>query len=333
MKLSEIGEFGLIDRIIAPRFEHLLRENQTGIGDDCAILPLNDHQVQLLTSDLLIEGVHFLREKIPAHDLGFKSLAVNLSDIAAMGGSPEGSILSIALPGDMDVSWVEAFMDGYHELSEAEHTPLLGGDTTKSERTMVINVTVIGAMETNRVKRRSGAREGDIVCVPDVLGDSAGGLQCLLNNVERNASTDALYLQHYRPYPKVAEGQWLAANEAVHAMLDISDGVSSDLMHILNRSGMAAELDVDAIPVSEALKENAQRLGWNITELALAGGEDYSLLLTVDRARFASVAEQFRQQFGRPLHAIGRIKEGRPEITYISKGEVVKPFRRGYSHF
>ncbi|MBD3224991.1 MAG: thiamine-phosphate kinase [Caldithrix sp.] len=333
MKLSDIGEFGLIEKFIEPPFVHLQQKGQTGIGDDCAILPYDRKHVQLLTTDLLIGGSHFLRHKISPADLGFKSLAVNLSDIAAMGGTPIGSILSIALPGELDVQWIEHFMQGYHQLSDKEGTPLLGGDTTKSENNIVINVAVLGRMDAARVKLRSGAQTGDIICVPDVLGDSAGGLQCLLNDVPRDASTEPLYHQHFRPYPKMAEGQWFAAQRGVHAMLDISDGVSSDLMHILNRSSAAAEVNVDAIPLSEALQENGRRLNWNIMELALAGGEDYSLLITVDGPSYSGIAKQFEQTFKRPLHAIGKIIKGDPQITYLSNGKIVSPFKQGYTHF
>jgi len=189
MKLSEIGEFGIIEKIIAPNFNKLLGQKQEGIGDDCAIMQLDDKQYQIVTTDLLIEGTHFIRDKISPFDLGFKSLAVNLSDIASMGGIPVATFLSVGFPSDLDVSWVDDFVKGYRNLSEKEAVPLMGGDTTKSSSQIVINVAVIGRVEKDNVKRRSSAKIGDLICATNMLGDSAAGLRCVQNSI-----LDAEYL-------------------------------------------------------------------------------------------------------------------------------------------
>ena len=313
MKLSDLGEFGLIAQI---RERFPAPDGTTGIGDDCAILPQRDGRDTLVSTDMLVEGTHFLRDDIPPYDLGWKSAAVNLSDIAAMGGQPSGTFLSLALPADLDAGWVEEFLRGYSDISARYSTPLLGGDTTASPDRICINVAVLGECPTGMARRRSDARVGDLVCVTGTLGDSAAGLKAILEGVEHDADVQALIDRHYRPLPRVEEGRQLAATPGVHAMMDISDGIGSDLKHIIeasSRFGRAAtagaekepslrsemplqqhptetgkhfnaEIDPSAIPLSAMLRRVCDKFGWDATELAVSGGEDYELLFTVDPA-------------------------------------------------
>lgn len=332
-KLSELGEFGLIEEVITPRFKELVGQNVTGIGDDCAIMPLGGDEVQLVTTDLLIEDVHFLRSKITANQLGFKALAVNLSDIAGMGGTPTGTFLSVAFPKTLGVEWIEKFMDGYRSLSAKENVPLLGGDTTNTPDKIVINVAVTGRMKASQVKRRSDAKPGDYVVVPDNLGDSAGGLQYILDGLKKDKYSRKLLEQHLTPYPKVKEGKWLAQNDAVHAMMDVSDGISSDLLHITKASNVSAEVWLEKTPLSNELKEACDKFGWSAEKMALSGGEDYTLLATVDADAFSSLSEEFQKAFGRPLHFIGRIGEGEPGVRYLREGKVVDGPGIGFNHF
>ncbi len=320
-KLSDIGEFGLIDKVISPRFKELIGQDITGIGDDCAIMPLNDGEVQVITTDMLIEKVHFLRSAISAHQLGFKSLAVNLSDIAGMGGTPTATFLSVAFPKTLGVNWIENFMEGYRDLSQKENVPLLGGDTTNSPDNIVINVAVTGRMKKAQVKKRADARPGDFIVVPDNLGDSGGGLQYILDGLPQDKFSKSLLEQHLTPYPKVSEGKWFAQKEAVHAMMDVSDGVGSDLGHIVKASRVAAEVWLDNVPLSQNLKEASDKYGWSPEKLALSGGEDYTLLLTVDPNHFDQLAEGFKKEFNRPLHVIGKIEEGEQGIRYLRSRE------------
>ena len=277
MKLSELGEFGLIERIQA-RFR--TPDGVTGIGDDCAVLPQNTGRNTLVSTDMLVEGTHFLRNDIPPYDLGWKSAAVNLSDVAAMGGKPTGTFLSLALPADLDTDWIDAFMHGYADLSERFGTPLLGGDTTASPDRICINVTVLGECPYARARLRNAAQKGDVICVTGPLGDSAAGLKAILKGVERDLEIQRLIDRHYRPIPRVREGEELRLNLGVHAMMDISDGLASDLNHILNASEVGAQINVADIPMSIALKHCCQRFGWDPLELAVSGGEDYELLFT-----------------------------------------------------
>ena len=224
MELRELGEFGWIAGI-REKFRGVPSGESLGIGDDCAVIPCGDGEALVVTTDMLIEDVHFLRAVIPPYLLGRKSLAVNLSDVASMGAVPIASFLSIALPGDVSAGWADRFTDGYRSLSEEFGVPLLGGDTTSSQDRIEINVTAIGRIARAKVKYRSGARENDIVYVTGYLGDSAQGLLDI-----RSGVYDSPFVAvHHDPHPCVNEGIWLGNQPEVHAMMDISDGLASDL--------------------------------------------------------------------------------------------------------
>lgn len=333
MKLQNIGEFGLIEEYIAPEFKELVKKHVTGIGDDCAIIPINDTISHIHTTDMLIEKTHFLKDKITPYQLGFKSLAVNLSDIAAMGGSPIGSYLSIGFPKDIEVEWIEQFMKGYKALSQQEEVPLLGGDTTSSEDKIVINVGVTGEMETHRIKKRTAAKTGDLICLTGEVGDSAGGLQVILKDLPVDEFAEKLLQQHLKPYPHVSEGKWLSRFDGVHAMMDVSDGISSDLRHILKASRRKGIVDLERIPLSKALTEYSSEHDLDALELGVSGGEDYVLLLTIDPNDYEEIDEAFRDRFQKPLYRIGTIDEGEPEITYRKDEQEFREIKKGYSHF
>ncbi len=332
MKITELGEFGFIDRV-AGIFNHFNRPGITGIGDDCAIIPYNEETDLVITTDLLIEDIHFLKNRISPFQLGYKSLAVNLSDIAAMGAQPVGSFLSIGLSVETEVDYLDAFTEGFHSLSQKYNVPLLGGDTTRSKRYLIINVAVIGQCPKGKARLRSMAQAGDIVCVTGFLGDSAGGLEILLHNIPE--TSDSIYLTgcHHQPEPHIKEGLWLAQHPEVHAMMDISDGISSDLAHIVKASNKSAIVDLESIPVSDVLKRVAIANKWDIERLAVSGGEDYVLLCTVNKDKFEKLSIAFLKQFGRPLYAVGRITQGNGAIVWTKNGKEVVFSQRGFDHF
>ena len=280
MDLKELGEFGLIERI-KEALGGPVPDGVLGIGDDCAVLPQAGGMETLVSTDMLLEGTHFLRGDIPARLLGWKSAAVNFSDIAAMGGRPVGSFLSLGLPKGLDSDWMDAFLAGYKECSQYCGAPLLGGDTTTSQDGIAINVTVMGQCESGRSRQRSFAVPGDLICVTGPLGDSAAGLQVILQGARGSEAAEALVQRHYRPVPRIREGQALAATPGVHAMMDISDGIASDLRHILKASGAGAVIRTQELPLSAELRQVCARQGWDATTLALTGGEDYELLFTM----------------------------------------------------
>lgn len=342
MKMPEIGEFGLIARF-APRFASDLPAGMVGIGDDCAVLPRPGQRSLLVTTDMLVEDVHFLRRRIPPRDLGWKSLAVNLSDIAAMGGDAESAYLALAIPRDTEVEWLDAFFDGLQELGEREGVRLLGGDTTSSPERLVINLTVLGSAPPERLRYRSGARQGDALCVTGDLGDSGGGLRLLLaeeageagGRLEPGLAADAarLLAAHHRPRPHLREGAWLAGRPEVGAMMDVSDGIDSDLRRIMERSGCGTVVELERLPLSGPLRRVAAARGWDPLELAACAGEDYCLLLTADPAGLEALARDFAAAFGRPLAAIGRVEGAPGRLSYLRDGRPAAFARRGFDHF
>ena len=309
-----------------------------GIGDDCAVVPIyvgdtdcsdtdkdfTSKDEILFSTDLLMEGVHFLREESSPEDVGWKAAAVNLSDIAAMGGTPVATFLSIALPKDAQGEWAERFIAGYAQISKKYGVALLGGDTTSSLGKIAINVGIMGKCPAGKALCRNGARVGDTIFVSGPLGDSAGGLQVILQGVERCAEESILVEHHKRPTPRIEEGKALRETGLVGAMMDISDGIASDLRHILKASGVGAEVDLERIPLSYELREVCQKYGWNIHELAAAGGEDFELLFTAP-AEIANIVDF-------PIYPIGKIVEG-SKICWMDNKKRTNFGATGYEHF
>ncbi len=296
------GEFELIDRIrsIQERMSGELPEGTLGIGDDCAIIPQSEGKETLVSTDLLIEGQHFLFGDIHPWQLGWKSAAVNLSDIAAMGGKPVACFLSFALSEKVDSGWTDKFLSGFLALCSHYNCPLLGGDTSFSKGDIAISVTVMGECPKGQALKRDTAREGDLVCVSGNLGDSGAGLRIILDGLERDEDAEHLIIRHYVPAPRVEYGMRLGETPGVHALMDISDGIASDLRHILSASGLSAEIDVDALPLSEPLRRVCGKYAWDALDFATGGGEDYELLFTM--------APDTRLDM--PYHVIGHIVGG-----------------------
>lgn len=333
MKLREIGEFGFIERISRGcliRPERVLR----AIGDDAAVFRATAGKVLLVTTDLLVERVHFVREATSAFNLGYKALAVNLSDIAAMGGAPNEAFVSIGVPEDCPVEYLEELYQGIKHLAAQHAVNILGGDTTGSKTDLIINVAVMGTVEESRLLLRSGAQVGDQVCVTGCLGDSRAGLHLILNGLPADtADGKALFEAHILPRPHLEEGRFLAGCDGVRAAIDLSDGLSSDLGHILSCSGVGACIEDRRLPLSGPLQAFCLKFGFDPAAYAMAGGEDYVLLCTVAAERMESVAADYAQRFGRPLHRVG-------EITATGRMERVGPDGKaslmtstGWDHF
>lgn len=308
-------EFELI-AAIRRSAEALPSNSFEGIGDDCAVLPMGEESL-LFTTDALIEGVHFLRTTTPPRDLGHKALAVNLSDVAAMGVRPVAVLLSLSLTADATEEWVAEFMEGFTALAQAHGVALIGGDTTRSEGGIALSVTAIGRGASRAIKRRRDARVGDTILVSDRLGGSAHGLHDLMHGITAGACVEA----HRRPQPEIEAGAWLGSRSEVHAMMDLSDGLQSDLRHIAEEAGVGAAIELTQIPVAE---------GATLAE-AVAGGEDYKLLLTAAKESVAMLCRDFEQRFARPLYPIGEITEA--GISWLDEGKMVACPGKGFEHF
>ncbi|MDE7123505.1 MAG: thiamine-phosphate kinase, partial [Alistipes sp.] len=250
--------------------------------------------------------------------LGGKALAGNLSDVAAMGARPVATLLSLALPAAAAGAWAEEFMEGYRALSARYGVTLAGGDTTRSESGITINVTAIGRCAVRCIKRRCDARAGDTVLVGGELGASGAGLRDLL----AGRYDTPLAAAHRNPHPQVDEGAWLGEREEVHAMMDLSDGLASDLRHILDRSGVGAAIDTERIPVAAGAD----------LRTAACGGEDYKLLLTAEASAAEGLVAAFRDRFGAPLYPIGRIVAG-DGLEWLRDGLPVALDWQGFRHY
>lgn len=282
-KISNLGEFGLIHRIRRAASRSAKRV-PIGIGDDAAAVVLSPANLLLATTDMLLEGVHFDLATTDLYSLGWKSAAVNLSDIAAMGGVPRYCLTALGIPAALTVEDVGEFYRGINACLKKFGTALVGGDTCSSRKGFIITVTVLGEAGAKQVVTRSGARPGDRIFVTGTLGDSGAGLE-LLRSAEcgvrsKKPESRTLIEKHLRPFPRVAEGRKLALSGAASAMIDLSDGLSSDLAHICEESGVGAEVYSAQIPLSRALR-SMKRLKRPALEYALSGGEDYELLFTV----------------------------------------------------
>jgi len=330
MNFEKWGEENFIEFISK---EFPVDRNIIGIGDDCAVIPIEEGKAWLITTDALVEGVHFLKNEISAKDLGYKTVVVNVSDIYAMGGMPNYAFLTIALPKTLECIWMQQFIKGFKEACKKWNILLLGGDTVGSKRDIFINLTLIGLGDQNKIKYRNQAQSGDVICVSGFLGQSAGGLKALQTKTPRSLPVNHLIHTHFRPELLIEEGSWLASHSEVHAMMDISDGLNCDLKKLLKKSDKGAVVDIDQIPISPQLLEVSITQEWDALELALVGGEDYCLLLTVCSDAFNALQKSFQKQFQRSLFAIGNINDSSNELIYQRKGESIPINYTSYNHF
>ena len=326
MNLKEIGEFGFIDRIAARTVPG--SGVALGIGDDAAaIIPVPGLQT-LITTDMLVEGVHFELSFTTPSELGRKSLAVNLSDIAAMGGKPRFALLSLAVPPGLPLEFLDAFIGGFISRAERYGVALIGGDTCASRSGFVVSVTLIGEQRPDRVVRRSGARPGDRVYVTGTLGDAALGLE-LLRRGERDG---AAVNRHLDPLPRTEAGLALAEARVPTAMIDVSDGLLADLGHILRQSGFGAAVFLDRLPLSPEYLNRICDLSDDRFALALSGGEDYELLFTSPADREEEVLALFNSP-ALPVALIGEITSA-PGLALIAPdGVPYTPKSFGFNHF
>jgi thiamine-monophosphate kinase len=327
LKLAELGEFGLINRIQhqAPRGTGVLR----GIGDDAAELSLPTGHHLFTSTDLLIENVHFRRDWTDCTSLGHKAVAVNLSDIAAMGATPRYLYLGLACPGDTDLDDITEFLTGALAEAGQYDVALVGGDTCRSPGPWLISVTVEGSAPANQSIGRNGAQPGDLIMVSGTLGDSALALAMLSDGKRPEAS---LLARHHRPTPRVELGRRLGEHHLASAMIDISDGLAGDLVHILQASKVDGVIDEDKLPLSEPFRRITEGHP-ALRELALHGGEDYELLFTVPPER-ASDVSALSLESKLTITMIGVIREGAGILALRDGSAVEKPVLvRGYDHF
>lgn len=332
MDLSEDELVAAISRVLSGIDPSVV----VGIGDDAAVLEPTTGQL-VLTTDLLVEGVHFELASISARDLGAKAVTVNVSDIAAMGGSPRAALAAIALTPEVEPPWVMELYGGMRDACAEYAVSLVGGDTNRGS-VLVVSVSVTGEVARGRAVTRAGARPGDVIVTTGWLGAAAGGLALsrapaptaahALSQPWGRKLLDALA----RPVARVGEGQTLARCGAT-AMMDLSDGLAKDLSRLCLASGVGARLDLGAVPVSPALGAAAAMLGIDALELAIGGGEDYELLATLhpDDAEVARL--ELEERFDVPLTVLGTVVEGSALVAVDAEGRETPVGATGWDHF
>lgn len=330
-----LREFQLIEHL-RRRFGRTGPSVVLGIGDDTAIIKPPPGRHLLLTTDLLVEDIHFTLSTSTYEEIGYKAAVANLSDIAAMGGTPHALAVSIAIPRSVNAADVTRLYRGLMAACRPHRVSLIGGDTSASRHGLFLSVTLTGYVAPKRVLRRDGARIGDIVYVTGTLGDSLAGLQILKTRPRKGISRrDIRYLitRHHRPTPRVQAGQFLTARGLATAAIDVSDGLSGDLVHLCEQSAVGVNIDASALPLSRACRAYAVATKTNPIQLALRGGEDYELLFTVPEMRRAAL-ELFRRHAGCRLTPIGVIRPKRFGMTLdIGRGDATPIRNTSYQHF
>lgn len=335
-----LGEFALI-RALQRRFARRKPALVRGIGDDAAVLAVSSRQWWHVTTDLLVEHVHFDLRTASPESVGYRAGMANLSDLAAMGALPRYSLISLAIPPSFRRPDVVRLYKGMMEACRPHGVTLIGGDTSASRSGLFLNITLIGTTARGQALLRSGARNGDLIYVTGRLGDSLAGLQLLdgATAKKRRRSTAIspahrryLIARHLRPTARVREGCWLNTAGLATAAIDISDGLSGDLHHVCEESGLGAELQEGAIPLSSACRAYARATGQNPTHLALEGGEDYELLFTVPPAKQTTLERQAGAR-GFRITCIGTMTRRRKGLRLLSQdGSRPIPIT-SYEHF
>jgi thiamine-monophosphate kinase len=350
--LAALGEFGLISRIAAGVFTH--ESVLTGIGDDAAVTELSTGMQLLTSTDMLLEDVHFRRIWHDPYRLGRKSLAVNISDIAAMGGIPRWALLSLAIPSDLPLDFVDDFIRGFLAMASESGVALIGGDTCSSRSGLVVSVTVMGEQRPERIVRRSGALPDDDIWVTGSLGDAALGLKLLEsgfgsaqppgNTLAINCSPaphsslsgvegdDYLLSRLLDPTPRVAAALALAEAGLVTSMIDVSDGILADYGHIAEQSGVGGRLRLDALPLSSAFRRHTADFPAIPFKLALSGGEDYELCFTATRSDREKIVDCVKK-CGIAVTRIGIVTSS-PGVTVVTPdGTPYSAQTKGFNHF
>jgi len=332
MRVSELGEFGLID--LLAEIAHRTRDDQSpawqnlliGIGDDAAAWR-GDDSIQLLTVDSFIQDEHFSLAITPWHEVGWKALAVNLSDIAAMGGVPRYAVVSLALPADTEVQAVKALYQGMTKLAQEFGVAIVGGDISRAPQ-VALNITVLGSTSNDNMLTRSSAQPGEQIAITGTLGAASAGLEMFIGKLTFDDKTSARLKQAFlHPYPRVTEGR-LLLEKGVKTAIDVSDGLVADLGHICQASKLGARLDTSSVPVDPVVRAG---FGDRALELALSGGEDYELLFTAS----AEVIDKIGKIAKFPVTVIGNmVADKEHKVTLFDReGNPFKLDQGGWEHF
>ncbi len=332
MKISEFGGEGAVIKLIEKSCAGSDPRVRLGFGDDAALLRTGE-RLLIVTTDLLVEGTHFRRDTIDPYSLGWKAVAVNISDIAAMGGEPSFAFVSIALP-DIDVGFVRELYQGMGDISMRFGSRVIGGDTNRVSGEIAINVAQLGEVEDGHEALRSSARPGDKILVTGTLGDSLAGFKLLerLGLEEALRGHSEVVCRHLRPTPRVLESRAAVAKGLVRGMMDLSDGLAIDLGKMCEASGVGARVRYDKVPVSAALLYASETLGEEAKSLAAGGGEDYELLIAAAPESVEELISTVESATGTQVTEIGEFVEGLGTVLIDPSGRETE-FVPGWTHY
>jgi len=347
--LFQLGELAIIEEFYR-RFLNHGPKIALNIGDDAAAIETDDENLLLITTDILVEGIHFKRDYCSPQLLARKSLAINLSDIAAMGGKPRHFLITLSLPGDLEIDFLDAFIEGLLEEAKRYNVSLIGGDTSSSKREIIISLTLLGQAKKEEIITRSGAKPGYYLYVSGNIGCSAAGLSLLnkgyrlegdkvlrdgrrIDKKEEKLAKQCL-LAHLAPSPRVKLGRMLATEGLAQAMIDLSDGISRDLNHICRLSKCGAIIKKDSLPIAESTYYWAEKLTLSPYNLALNGGEDYELLFATPPEKEEQLQSLIKEKNLTLVTKIGEILEEKKGIKISQpEGEPIPLVDKGHNHF
>jgi len=337
MKPKDLGEFGLIAKLQS-KLKHRSPQILKSIGDDCSVFKPNKDRHIISTCDALVETVHFELKSTSPEVLGQKAMAVNLSDIAAMGGSPKFALITLGVSPNLPSKFLDKFYSGMNTASKKYGFSIVGGDTVQSPKHFFVNVTLVGEVKKDRWFSREGAKPGDKIFVTGCLGDSALGLKILQSTKKLSVSQKSkkyLISRHLNPTPRIEEAQFLVdSNAQVTAAIDVSDGLIQDLGHILQASEVGAKIDENSVPASPELKKVCKTHKLSKRPLLFSGGEDYELLFTLRPENAKKLVSRFLKR-GMPLTEIGEITSPVGEVLLEKENGKVENGScfKGYNHF
>lgn len=330
LTVAQLGERALVERIRA-RVPAAPGTVLIGIGDDAAVIEPDRNALSVVTTDVLVEGIHFDLRFVTAADLGYKALAVNLSDLAAMGASPRVALLSLVLPPALRVASVDALLDGLLELAARHRTALVGGNISRSPGPLVVDVTAIGAVHRRRVLTRGGARAGDDLYVTGSVGGAAAGLALLQEGGAVDPEARECVRRYLRPEARVRFGTLLGRNRAATACIDLSDGLADGIRQIARASGTGAAIDASAVPIEPGARRWFESTGLPPVDAAMAAGEDYELLFAVRPRTGSRLTAVRRVTRDVPVTRIGRLAAG-PALV-LTDGRRERDLPDGFAHF
>jgi thiamine-monophosphate kinase len=334
MDIGGRGEFSLIASIRHRMEGNYPPEVTLGIGDDCVVLQPQVGMEWVITTDTQVEDVHFRRAWLTPYQIGWRAMAVNLSDIAAMGAQPFGALAALALPATTEVTFFDQLINGLCDLGLRYQCPLIGGNLARDPAHLSLTLTVLGHVPRGHSVLRRGARAGDEIWISGQLGGSAAGLRTFLQTIRLSDLVSTALRQRYtQPQPRVREAIFLRASGCLTSMIDLSDGLAGDLGHVCDESGVGAQVEAAALPLQAGVREVAAVLGEDPMELGLRGGEDFELCCTARPGMLSPLLDEFRAQYGIGLTRVGSITSERALRLVHADGSQTPLSPQAFDHF